>query len=176
MHDNPRKRTLNILKTAMAAGLILAAGACAKKPRYVLELPRDVAPEVVYCFDTVGHKPGAKPWILGGTCCCTPSKEVLADYKKHGHVPEEMTLEDLIALYEEKGIKTALDHEGCNNMCEWGPHVVKGGKCMVPPTPLTQNYQEVFSGEFPKLTEKEKKKMLRKRDKRIRKLSKKRGK
>ncbi len=176
MHNRRHMRTAQVIKLAAAAGLILVAGACAKKPRYILQVPSDIAPEVVHCFDTVGHKPGAKPWILGGTCCCTPSEEVLADYKAHGHVAEDMTMEDLIALYEEKGIKTALDHRGCNNMCEWGPHVVKGGSCMVPPTPMTQNYQDVFSGQFQKLTEKERKKMLRKRDKRIKKLMKKRGK
>ena len=156
--------------------IVVLMSSCAKKPRYILELPSEATPEIVYCFDTVGHKPGAKPWILGGTCCCTPSEEVLADYMAHGHVAEDMTLEDLIALYEEKGIKTALDHGGCNNMCLWGPHVVKGGKCMVPPTPMTQNYEEVFSGEFPELDEKELKILAEKREKRIKKYMKQRGK
>ena len=100
----------------------------------------------MHCFDSVGHTPGAKPFVLGGTCCCTPSAEVLADYKKHGHVQADMTLEDLVALYGKEGIKTELDHKGCNNLCKWGPHVVKGGKCMVPPTPGTYNFEEVRFG------------------------------
>ncbi len=167
-------RRIKVVRLSAILGLILLAGACAKKPRYILQLPSEIPPPVVYCFDTVSHKPGAKPWILGGTCCRTPSGEVLADYKEHGHVAKDMTLEELTILYKEKGIKTALDHRGCNNMCEWGPHVVKGGKCMVPPTPMTQNYEEVFSGKFQKLDEKERRKMLRKRDKRIRMLMKRR--
>jgi len=57
-----------------------------------------------------------------------------------------MELGDLIALYEERGIKTALDHKDCNNLCEWGPHIVKGGKCMAPPTPGTNNFEEIRFG------------------------------
>ena len=157
------------LKLLVLLAAALMINACAKKPRYILELPAEAAAPVVYCFDTVGHKEGANPWILGGTCCCTPSEAVLADYKKHGHVPADMTLDELIALYQDKGIHTALDHQGCNNECEWGPHVVKGGKCMVPPTPMTRNYEEVFSGQFTVLSAKEKRKLLKEREKRIRK-------
>lgn len=164
------------MKLLTLLGVAILATACAKKPRYILQLPSEVAPPIVYCFETVGHNPGSKPWILGGTCCCTPSQEVLEDYKKHGHVPLGMTLDDLIALYAEKGIQTALDHRGCNNMCIWGPHVVKGGKCMVPPTPLTQNYEEVFSGRFEKPDEIQLEKMARQREKRITRYVKQRGK
>jgi hypothetical protein len=55
-------------------------------------------------------------------------------------------LKDLLALYEQRGVKTALDHKGCNNLCQWGPHIIKGGHCMVPPTPATYNYEEVRFG------------------------------
>jgi len=101
--------------------------------------------EPKYCFDTVGHTPGTKPFILGGTCCCTPTKELMEQYHADGFL-KDMELQDLIRLYEERGIKTALDHIGCNNLCKWGPHIVKGGKCMVPPTPGTTNFEEVRFG------------------------------
>ena len=103
------------------------------------------APPMKYCFDTVGHRPGAKPWILGGTCCCMPSAGVLHDWQAHGYFVGQ-TVEDVIALYHAHGIALATDHRDCNNACEYGPHVVKGGKCMVPPTPGTDNYEEVLFG------------------------------
>jgi hypothetical protein len=99
----------------------------------------------VYCFDTVGHKPGSKPFIMGGTCSCTPTQALMDKYHADGLLMD-MQLKDLLALYEQKGIHTALDHQGCNNLCQWGPHVVKGGHCMVPPTPATCNFEEVRFG------------------------------
>ena len=99
----------------------------------------------VYCFDTVGHTPGSKPFILGGTCCCTPTQELIDKYHADGLLLD-MQLKDLLVLYEEKGIHTALDHKGCNNLCRWGPHIVKGGHCMAPPTPATYNFEEVRFG------------------------------
>jgi hypothetical protein len=122
-------------------GLVLLAGCVAPQAPYALKPATKPVP--VYCFDTVGHTTGAKPFILGGTCSCTPSDEVLADYKKNGHFAQDMTLQQLIDQYHKAGIKTALDHQSCNNLCQWGPHVIKGGKCMVPPTPATYNFEEV---------------------------------
>lgn len=98
-----------------------------------------------FCFDGVGHTAGAKPFILGGTCCCTPTKQLMDQYHADGLV-RDMELKDLLALYEQKGIKTALDHNHCNNLCQWGPHVIKGGNCMVSPTPGTYNFEEVRCG------------------------------
>src|ERR1017187_5508293 len=69
----------------------------------------------VICFDTVGHTPGAKPFILGGTCCCTPTQELMDRYHADGLL-KDMKLKDLLVLYEQKGIKTALDHNHCNNL------------------------------------------------------------
>jgi len=99
----------------------------------------------MYCFDSVGHTPGSKPFIVGGTCCCTPTRELMDKYHKDGLL-KDMELKGLLALYEQKGIKTALDHKGCNNLCQWGPHIIKGGNCMVPPTPATHNFEEVRFG------------------------------
>jgi hypothetical protein len=57
-----------------------------------------------------------------------------------------ITTDDLIELYQQKNIKLVFDHTDCNNLCEYGPHVTKGGHCMVPPTPGTRNYEEVITG------------------------------
>ena len=104
-----------------------------------------VAPDIVHCFDTVGHRTGAKPWLLGGTCCCTPSQAVLEDWQQHGYFVGK-TVQEVIDMYNQEGIQLACDHQGCNNACQHGPHVIKGGKCMAPPTPGTENYEEVLFG------------------------------
>ena len=129
-----------ILFLPLLAGL---AGCAAKERPFE---PKSAArPAPVYCFDAVGHTPGTKPFILGGTCCCTPTQALLDRYHADGLLLD-MTLEDLRHAYEERGIKTALDHTACNNLCTWGPHVVKGGQCLVPPTPGTANFEEVRFG------------------------------
>lgn len=104
------------------------------------------APPIKHCFDTVGHKEGSAPFILGGTCVCTPSKEVLGDYKANGFVADDMTLDELIENYRDKGIITAIEIEHTNNIDQGQKHVVFGGKSMVPPTPGTQNYEDVLFG------------------------------
>jgi len=131
----------HILAFVLLSGLFCgAAGGCAKK----VHVPKPaVAPEIVHCFDAVGHRADAKPWLLGGTCCCTPSAEVLADWQRHGYLADK-TAQDVIDMYGRKGIYLAVDHQDCNNACEYGPHVVKGGRCMVPPTPGTENYEQVL--------------------------------
>ena len=98
-----------------------------------------------HCFDGVPHIRGSKPWVLGGTCCCTPSDALLKMLHEDG-LCLDLDTQGLIDLYHQKGIQLGIDHSGCNNLCECGPHVTKGGKCMVPPTPGTRNYEEVITG------------------------------
>lgn len=124
--------------------LLILAG-CASVGPYVAK--KETPPPIKYCNDYTGHTKGSKPFILGGTCCCTPTQKLINAYHAD-RVCLDLDLDGLIALYKEKGIKTALDHQGCNNLCQWGPHVVKGGKCMVTPTPGTKNYEEVVTGVF----------------------------
>ncbi|NIA15458.1 MAG: hypothetical protein GWP08_15450 [Nitrospiraceae bacterium] len=137
------KRWTCLVLAAIAAQALCSPGCQPKEGPFV---PRDVIrPEPVYCFDTVGHIRGSKPFILGGTCCCTPRQELMDQYHADG-ICTNLTLQDLIRLYKEAGIKTALDHKWCNNLCRAGPHVVKGGHCMVPPTAGTDNFEEVRFG------------------------------
>lgn len=125
--------------------VLLAAGCAGVKPPppYVPAYPE--SPAIAHCFDGVPHMPGSTPWVLGGACCCTPSEELMKKLHADG-VCLDMSADDLTALYHEKGIQLAGDHAGCNNLCAWGPHVTKGGKCMAPPLPGTRNYQEVVTG------------------------------
>lgn len=113
------------IRLSLWSSLLLAAG-CTKKG--IVLLKPLVSPRIKYCHDRVEHIPGAKSWIDGGTCCCTPKTEALRE------------------RYRKAGITTDWNHQGCNNLCEYGPHVVKGGKCMAIPTPGTDNYEEVTTG------------------------------
>ena len=104
-------------------------------------------PEVVYCNDHTGHIAGSTPFVLGGTCCCTPTQELVDAYHRDGLLGD-YDLARLKGLYHGLDIKTADDHRDCNNRCAWGPHVLQGGKCMVPPTPGTQHFEEIITGRF----------------------------
>lgn len=139
-------RSRRIFAFASISILIALLGAgCAPKV-----LPkRDVnPPELMYCHDGVGHIRGYSPWILGGRCCCTPTEEMFGIYQNEETVPDTMTYEEFLNLFKDKGIITDLDVEyrGSNCRCEYGPHVVFGGKCMITPTPGTLEYEEVTAG------------------------------
>ena len=156
-----------IVETSIAASLLLLGGLALMPLVFSSQgcMPKEgpfqskstTRPAEVYCFDVVGHTPGTKPYVFGGTCCCTPTDQLMAQYHADGH-QQDMTLDDLLQEYERRGIKTALDHKGCNNLCKWGPHVVKGGKCMVSPTPGTKNFEHIrFAIRYvPAVTEKKK--------------------
>jgi hypothetical protein len=122
---------------------LLAAGCVKPPPPYVPAYPARTAQ--AHCFDGVPHLPGSRPIILGGACCCTPSDELMAKLHADG-VCLDLDTEGLIELYHNSGIQLATDHQRCNNLCEYGPHVVLAGKCLVPPVPGTRNYEEVVTG------------------------------
>ena len=48
---------------------------------------------------------------------------------------------------ELKSMHLRDDEQPAESESEHGPHVVKGGKCMTPPTPGTENYEEVLFGK-----------------------------
>lgn len=135
-------------KFTVAYLLVLAVGlaGCEQPPQpYV---PKSlVAPEVVYCNDNTGHKAGSKPFVLGGTCCCTPSDQLMALLHEDGQCQGTDT-EALRALYVQAGISLRSEnHQWCGGLCASGPHVVLGGKCMCPPTPGTLYYEKVITGQ-----------------------------
>lgn len=129
----------------------LASGGCAqKRGEYVssrrIHKPAR-PPAIKHCCDATGHRRGTKPFIFGGTCCCTPSAHLQGQYQADG-VLSGYTVGRLASAYAERGIKTDRDHKGCNSLCGFGPHVVKGGHCMATPTPGTLNYEEIVTGQF----------------------------
>ena len=140
MHRHPISEIL-----VLVGVLALVAIGCEKPPGPFV--PRSAtAPGVTYCNDHTGHKPGNKPFVMGGTCCCTPTEALMAKLHADGFCTG-MTAENLREAYGEAGIKLAgPGHEHCNGLCETGPHVVMGGKCMCPPTPGTEYGELVIHG------------------------------
>ena len=109
--------------------------------------PVDAPPPLAHCTDTVGHDARSHPFIFGGSCCCTPTVAVMEAYHRNGTLVD-WGVDALVAAHRARGIALSGDHESCNNLCRQGPHVVKGGRCLVPPTPVTPNHEEVLSGRF----------------------------
>ena len=129
----------------LASALGALCSTCAQIPKPFVP-KSSTAPPIVYCNDATGHKPGAVPWVLGGTCCCTPTDELMAKLHADG-ICVGMDAAALRAKYEEAGIALrGPGHQWCNGSCPSGPHVVLGGKCMCPPTPGTEYYERVVAG------------------------------
>lgn len=141
----PSRRTL---LATLAAGASAFLTGCVPQQLGPFQAKAANPPPIKNCFDTLGHR-GFKPFVLGGTCYCNPLQAQIPLWQKEGHF-EGRAPDEILALYKAREVKTLYDHRDCNNLCEWGPHVVKGGKCMVPPTPLTDNYEEVATGKWAK--------------------------
>ncbi len=104
------------------------------------------APPPLSCCDATGHNPDNVPFVLGGNCFCTPSRRLVEEMHAAG-LHADMEYDALKKIYDNAGIVTGQDHRGCNNLCEYGPHVAFGGKCMASPTPGTRNYELVLQWE-----------------------------
>jgi len=132
---------------AVWAACAASCGGCGPTYKPLPYVPKSAsAPSILTCHDAVGHVPGAKPWILGGTCCCTPTRELYDRQVAEGTIPRDLSYEAYLDLYKSRGIVTDLDHTGCGNLCDHGPHVVLGGRCMATPTPGTPMYEAVTYG------------------------------
>jgi hypothetical protein len=149
-----RREFVYVLSGALTSTLFGFLSGCAKPTQYYFNpyVAKNIAaPEIVHCFTTIGHKGGTFPFILGGTCVCTPTQELIEVYHSDGFVAD-YDLRRLIQEYERSDI--VLEHKNgwrCNNQCKQGPHIVFGGKCMVSPTVATQNFENVATGKMPKV-------------------------
>jgi len=153
--DRGSPGTRGAFTALVALPLALVAGCAApiddswrSAPRlpYRTTPPPESAP-FVHCNDRTGHRAGEIPWLFGGSCLCNPSVEVIRDLRAHGASPT-WTVDTLSAYYRSQGIATVDEHRDCNNLCAYGPHLRKGGRCLVPPTPGTLNWEEVVTGEY----------------------------
>jgi hypothetical protein len=136
-------RLVHVKKWAPAPAIALALLMGCAPGVVVVDKPME-APLVVACCSATGHNPSNIPFILGGKCFCTPSREVIDAMHAAGqHL--DVDFKKLVQMYADAGITTDLDHKGCNNLCSRGPHVAFGGKCMATPTPGTKNYERVLT-------------------------------
>jgi len=125
--------------------VFLACGCQPYKP--VPFVPKEgKAPDSIICHDAIGHNPKCKPWIMGGKCCCTPTKANFDLHVKNQTIDKSMTYKQYLLLYSEKAVVTDLDHRDCGNYCSKGPHVVMGGKCMSTPVPGTSMFETITYG------------------------------
>ena len=123
---------------------ICGCGAAYKPVPYVAKAPD--APRAIVCHDAIGHTPGNKPWILGGNCCCTPTRQAYDRGVAEKTIEQSMSYEQYLELYRSRGIVTDLDHKLCGTWCSNGPHVTMGGKCMATPAPGTPMYETITYG------------------------------
>lgn len=151
-HARATPTRLALVVLAGCAALVAAAGCGAPPYRPLPYVPKaPMTPNPLVCHDAIGHIKANKPWILGGNCCCTPTPENYKRHVKHGTIPRATSYEQYLALYKQRDIVTDLDHKGCGNLCDHGPHVVMGGRCMATPTPGTAMYEQVTYGPHTQL-------------------------
>lgn len=100
------------------------------------------APGLVYANDaTYARVPGdGLPFIMGGTCCRSPTSDTLRRYQASGNL-RDMTASDLENLYREEGITLSVeDQRGMS-----AAHILEGGTSLVTPLSGTAGYQRLFA-------------------------------
>lgn len=101
----------------------------------------ETAGRLAYANDaTPARVPGdGLPYIMGGTCCRSPTSDTLRRYQAAGHL-RDMTASDLENLYREEGITlTVEDQRGAS-----AAHILEGGTSMVMPLAGTAGYERLF--------------------------------
>lgn len=100
-----------------------------------------VARPIAHPNDVTGPIAGTWPYILGGTCVCTPSPEVLATYHAGGYLLD-YSLEDLRDLYRLEGIVFDPLPYAPGNDDTW-THVLRGGRLLQAPIPGSAGFEEL---------------------------------
>lgn len=146
-----RMRPLILMSVMLLTAIALIG--CGAKYRPLPYMAKDTTlREPIVCHDAVGHVAGHRPWVLGGTCCCTPTPENYQAHLAAGTIDKNVTYQQYLRMHKDKGVVTDLDHTGCGNVCDQGPHVTLGGKCMCTPSPGTPMYEQVTFGPHEDLT------------------------
>lgn len=94
--------------------------------------------DVSYCSDSYDRDQPHVPFILGGTCCCTPTYDRLREAQQQGLVPG-LDLAHLMDLYRQEGILIEGKDDG-----EPGLHVLEGGNWLYSPIPGTVGFARLF--------------------------------
>jgi hypothetical protein len=96
---------------------------------------------VVHPNDVTGPIVGTYPYILGGTCVCTPTEHVLATYQAGGYLVG-WELQELIDLYtEERIVFSPLPASGKNNKTYH--HILRDGRLMYTPVPGSFGFEQL---------------------------------
>lgn len=94
---------------------------------------------VLYSSDETGPATSRNfPYILGGRCVKTPNEDVLTSYQRSGYL-KGFTLNDLIDLYKEEGIRIAGRDPG-----PIGLHVLEGGDGLYSPRAGSAGFARLF--------------------------------
>lgn len=96
---------------------------------------------VIHPNDHTGPIPGTYPYILGGTCVCTPSYEVLENYQASGYL-RNYTLENLLDLYRYEGI-IFEPRPLASDTVDTYRHILDGGKLLYTPIPGSAGYERL---------------------------------
>ena len=113
--------------------------------------PWAVSGQIYYSNDSTGPIPGVqRPYILGGQGVRLPSDAAMRSYLDVDGVAGSagltgMTLNDLIRLYRDEGIK--LDESDENGMA--GLHILEGGRSLVGPRVGSAGFMRLFGQVHP---------------------------
>lgn len=102
---------------------------------------RTAMPEVVHPNDVTGPFPGTYPYILGGTCVCRPTREVLEAYQAGGFLLE-YNIEELRDLYRAEGIVEVPLPPGPTAGATYR-HVLDGGLLLSTPAPGSVTFERL---------------------------------
>jgi hypothetical protein len=99
---------------------------------------------VLYNSDATGNviEPNY-PYILGGRDVRTPSWEVLRSYHESGYLSEMTSVNDLIDLYKDEGIRLV----GINTDQRFGRHILEGGNALYTPDAASAGFVRLYGTE-----------------------------
>ena len=102
---------------------------------------KDAFPAVAHPNDVTGPVVGTYPYILGGTCVCRPSQEVLDAYQAGGYLLD-YSVERLRDLYMAEGIVEAPLPPGPTTGASYR-HVLDGGLLLATPIPGSATFERL---------------------------------
>ncbi|MBL1215914.1 MAG: hypothetical protein D8M59_00280 [Planctomycetes bacterium] len=100
-----------------------------------------IARSIAHPNDHTGPIVGTFPYILGGTCVCIPSADVLAAYHAGGYLLD-LNLEQLRSLYRAEGIVFDPLPLSSETQQTWR-HVLDGGRLLYTPLPGSAGYERL---------------------------------
>ncbi len=110
------------------------------------ETTRQIQRPIVHPNDVTGPIIGTYPYILGGTCVCTPTADVLASYQAGGYL-QGWLLDDLLDLYRAERIVFA-PLPASSETTKTYHHILRpGGRLLFTPVPGSAGFETSTYGE-----------------------------